>query len=391
MLVVRAGFGITYEPYNFWRDLRGDYPTQYAQNLTSPDTRAWTTTLEQGLPALPNPPQGDRLPMPLDAALITADPSFHKGYVESWNLTLEKQLGAWIASAGYVANRSVRQLSYLDANYALPGTGQQGQLLVQRFQRTANTQILGDLGMPKYDSLQARLSRRFQGYSVQVAYTYANSRAFASESSSSTPRIAIPAYWQLNYGPATQDLRHVVALSSVAEFPFGRGKRWVNDGLAAAILGGWQASTVASLHTGFPVSATAPATVLNAPGNANTADCLGSVDTIGRPTAWWSRANLADPNVVSPRTPRFGTCGVGILRGPGLINVDVGVARKFRISERFGLQFRADAMNLSNTPHFANPTGDVTNANFGVVTTVQNTGRAGIDQRLIRLGLRLGW
>jgi len=390
-LVIRTGFGIAYDPYNFGRDLRGNYPTQYAQNLSPPDTRGWITTLDQGLPPIPDPPQGSRLPMPLNAALITADPSFHKGYVESWNFTVEREVGPWVLTAGYVANRSIRQLSFLDANYALPGTGQQGQLLVQKFGRTANTQYLGTAGMPKYDSLQTRLNRRFRGYSLQVAYTWANSRAYATESSSSTPRIPIPADWRLNYGPASQDLRHVLAVSSVTELPFGKGKRWMRSGLGARVAGGWQTSAIAALHTGFPVTATAPATVLNAPGSSNTADCRGPIEKLGSPNAWWSRAGLADPNVVSPLTPRFGTCGVGVLRGPGLIDVDLGVQRMFHVTERLTLQFRADAMNLSNTPHFASPSADVTSANFGVVTAVQNTGRGGIDQRFVRLGLRLGW
>lgn len=150
-------------------------------------------------------------------------------------------------------------------------------------------------------------------------------------------------------------------------------------------------SAIARLQSGFKVSATAPATVLNATGSSNFADCLGPVDVIGNPNGWWSRTNLANPNTASPNTPRFGTCGAGILRGPGMINVDSGVTRRFRLAEQWTLQFRADALNLSNTPHFASPTGEITNANFGVVTAIQNRGRGGVDQRIVRFGLRLGW
>ncbi len=139
------------------------------------------------------------------------------------------------------------------------------------------------------------------------------------------------------------------------------------------------------------MNATSPATVLNAPGSSNTADCLGPPVKLGSPNLWWSPSTFANPNVVSPSTPRFGTCGWGVLRGPGLINVDLGILRTFHVKESLSLQVRGDAMNLSNTPHFASPTGDITNANFGVVTAVQNTGRGGLDQRIIRLGLRLGW
>ncbi len=389
--VVRTGYGLSYDPYNVGRDLRGNYPAQYAQNLIGPDTRAWITTLEQGLPSLPPPIEGDKLAMPLDAALLTADPSWHRGYVQSWNFTLERQFGTWIATAGYVGTRSVRHESFLDANYGLPGGGQASSVLVQKFKRTANTQILGTIGTPKYDGLQTRLSRRFRGYTVTAAYTYANTRSYASESSSSTPRIGLPSAGRLNYGPAPNDLRHVLAFTTAAQAPFGKGRRWASSGVAAQVLGGWQANLSMRMQTGFPVTAAAPSTVLNAPGSSNFADCLGPITTTGDPHGWWLKTNLANPNTVSPNTPRFGTCGAGVLRGPGLINADAGVTRTFRLHERFTLQFRTDAMNLSNTPHFANPTGDISNANFGVVTAVQNRGRAGIDQRIVRFGLRLGF
>jgi hypothetical protein len=74
-----------------------------------------------------------------------------------------------------------------------------------------------------------------------------------------------------------------------------------------------------------------------------------------------------------------------------LINFDLGLFRRFRITERFDLQFRAEALNVSNTPHFASPGANISSASFGVISGVQNTGREGVDQRLYRFGLRLGW
>jgi hypothetical protein len=390
-LVVRTGYGLTYDPFNIGRDLRGEYPTQYALTLPFPDTRAWSTTFEQGLPPVPAPPQGERLPMPLNAALLTTDQNYKRGYVQSWNFTLEKQFHRWVASAGYVATRSVRQSSFLHVNYGLPGTGNQGRLLFQKFGRSADTQIFGHIGMAKYDSLQARLQRRYQGFALDLSYTWSHSRGFKDEGSVGAPYVAIPAFWDKNYGPTDSDLRHNFAATGVVELPFGRGKRWAANGPAAALLGGWQLNAVAALQTGLPVTPTANATVLNAPNSGNFADCPGPVRKIGTPTLWWDPASLADPNRVDPRTPRFGTCGAGVLRGPGLINVDLGTFRRFSITERIDLQFRAEAFNISNTPHFANPAANISAANFGVISAVKNMGREGLDQRLIRVGLRLGW
>ena len=391
-LVLRAGYGITYDPFSLGRDLRANYPIQFVQNLSFDTSWSYSTTLDKGLPPSPVVPEQPRLPLPLTAAFITADTNFHRGYVQSWNMTLEKQLGNWVGSAGYVATRSIRQTAFLDANWADLGKGQAGQQLVQKFGRNAATTFIGHLGTVKYDSLQARLQRRFHGgYQVQTAYTWGHSLGYTDENSTSSPRVAIPAYWHKNYGPTTLDLRHNFVISGVAELPFGKGKRWARSGVGGALLGGWQVNALSRLSTGTPVTPTAPATTLNAPGSGQFADCLGPVAKIGSRTQWWDRTNLANPNAVDPNRARFGTCGAGVLRGPGLINVDMGIFRRIRITERFDLQIRGEGFNISNTPHFANPNADVSSSNFGLIGNVQNTGREGNDQRFFRVGLRIGF
>jgi hypothetical protein len=391
-LAARAGYGITYDPFSLGRDLRANYPIQYVQNLAFDTTWSYSTSLDQGLPATPIVAEKERLPLPLTAAFITADENFKRGYVQSWNFTLEKQLGSWIGSAGYVATRSIRQTAFLNANWADLGAGNAGQQLVKKFGRTAATTYIGSLPTNKYDSLQARIQRRFQGgYQIQFAYTWGHSIGYTPENSSSSPRVAHPVYWFKNRGSMPQDIRHNASISGVVELPFGKGKRWATSGIAAAALGGWQINTLARLNTGTPVTPTAPATTLNAPGSSQFADCLGPVAKIGERTRWWDRTNLADPNAVSPTTPRFGTCGVGVLRAPGLINVDMGVFRRVQLSERVNLQLRGEAFNISNTPHFASPNADISSSNFALIGNVQNTGREGNDQRFFRIGIRIGF
>ncbi len=391
-MVVRAGYGITYDPFSLARDLRANYPIQFVQNLAFDTARSYSTTLDAGLPATEIVPEQERLPLPLTAAFITADENFNRGYVQSWNLTMEKQLGQWVASAGYVATRSVRQTSFLNANWADLGTGNAGSVLVRKFGRTANTTFIGHLGTAKYDSLQTRLQRNFKGgYQVQFSYTWAHSLGYTAENSTSSPRVNHPAYWDKNYGSTPLDIRHNAVASGVFELPFGKGKRWAQSGVGAAILGGWQINALTRLSTGTPITVTAPGTTLNAPGSGQYADCLGPVTTIGERTQWWDASNLANPNAVDPGVARFGTCGTGTLRSPGLINLDMGVFRKIQVNERFSVQVRGEAFNVSNTPHFGNPNSDISSGNFGLINAVQNTGREGNDQRFFRVGIRVGF
>lgn len=389
-LVVRTGYGLTYDPFNLGRDLRGNLPTQFSLALAVPNSRSYSTTLEQGLPDIPAVEIAEQIEQPLTANVATMDGNYSRGYVQSWNFTLEKRIKSWIASTGYVATRSVRQSARLEANWGDIGTGNAGRVLRQAYGRTAGTLFWGALGTPKYDSLQARLTRRKAGNTFSLAYTWAHGRGFTDESSSAQPRARHPEFYGKNYGPLNEDIRHNLVVSNAFELPMGRGHSFASSGPAAAILGGWQINALASLRTGRPSTATAPNGSLNSAGSSQYADCLSPVRKVGTVEQWWDSASFANP-ATDGGPERFGTCGSNTLRGPGLINVDMGLFRKFTITERIDLQFRAEAFNISNTPHFANPNSNIGSSAFGEVTAVQNTGREGLDQRVFRFGLRLGW
>ncbi|PYU07682.1 MAG: hypothetical protein DMG33_04135, partial [Acidobacteria bacterium] len=73
------------------------------------------------------------------------------------------------------------------------------------------------------------------------------------------------------------------------------------------------------------------------------------------------------------------------LLGPGSVNFDFNLFRTFKLTERFNLQFRADAANLFNAPHFNNPVGSRSSSNFLHVTSAKN------DERQFRFGLRMSF
>ena len=81
----------------------------------------------------------------------------------------------------------------------------------------------------------------------------------------------------------------------------------------------------------------------------------------------------------------MGTSALGGLRGPGVVNVDLSVFRNFRAGERFNIQFRAEAFNFANVPHFDNPNASVESTNFTYITS------ALYDQRVVRFALRIGF
>jgi hypothetical protein len=183
----------------------------------------------------------------------------------------------------------------------------------------------------------------------------------------------------------------------------GRGKRWLNrGGLATAVASGWQVNGLFSAYTGTPFTVTGSSTSLNAPGNTQTADQIKPHVAI--PGGVGPGQSFFDPLAYASVTQvRFGTSGFDSLRGPGLVNLDFSLFRTFRVSERVRVQFRAQAFNFTNTPHFANPGSNVANlvlnangtvnnlGGFSVITATTGNGREGVDQRVFQLALRLSF
>lgn len=166
------------------------------------------------------------------------------------------------------------------------------------------------------------------------------------------------------------------------------------------MLGGWTVNSLAVFYSGLPFSVTASGTSLNMPGATQQADQVKPhVDILGSVGGAYF-----DPLAFAPiTTARFGNAAAYSIRGPGEVNMDLGIARVFKMGERTKLQFRAEGLNFTNTPHFANPGGNVSNlvknpdgtvkdlAGYTQIQSVANTGRDGIDERQFRFTLRLSF
>jgi hypothetical protein len=406
--VIRAGYGLTNDPFSLARPFRTNYPMLIIDNLEGANTFSPYNSrgIAAGIPPpqIPNPGNGI-ISVPPTYAAFTVDSKFKRGYVQSWNFTMQKQLGGgYVAQAGYVASRSTNAMAYLGINQGqIIGAGQAGRPLRQQFGRTADVTKPGPVGTNMYDSLQASLEKRFaQGMQLNVAYTWSKAITWADNNDSGLAVNAL-AYFDRNRTPANYDRTHNLQISQVWELPFGRGKKWATDGVMAAIAGGWQVNNILSFFTGTPFSVTSDGASLNMPGSSQTADQIKPevqiLGGVGRGTPYF------DPDAFARVTqPRFGNTGMNILRGPGFANWDFGVFRRFRITERFALQFRGEAFNFTNTPHFNNPGNNVANYNpsltdplrrFGgygeITSTFNGVGRDGFDERQFRVGLRLSW
>ncbi|MEO8662838.1 MAG: TonB-dependent receptor [Bryobacteraceae bacterium] len=392
--VIRAGYGITNDPYEGLEFVRANHPILIALTSRTANSLFPVSTLAQGIPAVTAPDPGNGIiDIPGSVGFTGYPKKFERGYIQSWNFTIQKQLPwGFAGQVGYVATHSTRQLANLDLNAGqIPGAGADGKPYYVKWGRDAQTTELRPIGTGHYDSLQTSLQRRFAaGLALTVNYTFGKSLNYV-DNSSYQPAIQALNYLNLNHSVVGFDRTHNLAMTSVWELPFGKGKRWLsNRGVGSALLGGWQANTILSLISGSPFTVYADGTSLNMPGNSQQADQVGPVvllGGIGADHPFYSQSSFAGVN-----EPRFGTSGFNILRGPGIINLDLGIFREFALTERFKLQFRAEAFNFTNTPHFDLPDSSVGDgADFMTITGVTNLAREGIDERQFRFGLKFSF
>jgi hypothetical protein len=406
--VIRAGYGVNYDPQplSFVRNLLGVYPQSLGYGLLAPpNANVPAGRLRDGLPPEPRPDiSGGVIGIDPTTGFFTPPDAYEMGYVESWNLTFEKQLPwGFIGQVGYVGTRQENILQTEDRNAGqVPGAGRSGQPLFVKFGRTANSSIIGNFGKNWYDGLQSTLTRGFaNGVQFNAAYTWSKAIGYCCDDlSDKNQAIQIPEYRHLNKALKGHDRAHVFTFSTVAELPFGSGKRLLTSGAAAKILGGWQVNGLVVAYSGTPFSVSASGTSLNAAGNTQRADQVKPTVQIlggtGPGQSWF------DPLAFAPVTAaRFGTAGFNTVRGPHHVNLDVALVRNFRFGDHAQVQVRAEALNATNTPHFSNPGSNVSNlqlnpdgsirnlAGYTEITSTTGTGREGIDERVFRLGLRV--
>jgi hypothetical protein len=225
--------------------------------------------------------------------------------------------------------------------------------------------------------LQIALNRPFtKGLFVKGAYTWSKAMNRQDDDGWASIDFNHPSVLHKNYGPAGYDRTHMFQLGFVAELPGGKG----GSGPINAVIRNWSLNGVFSRVSGTPFTVTASGASVNAPGNAQTADLVKAPNKLG---GIGSGNPYYDPTSWAPVTEvRFGNTGRNSVRGPGWTNLDLSLFRRFPIG-RFALEGRVEAFNVTNTPHFRNPNGDVGSSGFMTITGAQG------DERQIRLGLRL--
>jgi hypothetical protein len=380
--VIRGGYGMTVSPMPLSRPLRGWYPLAVDQVFVGPNRFVPFGTLEEGIPLFYGPDLSTGVVDLPNTASMTSPYRDHvnRGYIQSWNLTYEHRL-PWDTSlsTSYVGTMTTHQLGFYDINAAGAGEGWAGAPLFERFGRTVWTDRFDGWLSANYHSLQVALNKPFsKGFFIKGAYTWSKAMNCTNDDGWASVGWNHPSVLYKNYGPASYDRTHVFQLAFVAALPFGRE----GSGVLAAVAKDWVLNGLVSAFTGPPFTVFASDASVNAPGNWQSADLVGTPTRLGGIGA---DDPYYDPSAWAPVTEvRFGNTGRNSVRAPGWWNIDLGVFRRFPIG-RVTLEARVEAFNLTNTPHFNTPNSNVNSPGFMTITSAQP------DERQIRLGLRVGF
>jgi hypothetical protein len=393
--VLRGGFGIFY-----FLD-RGGIDNQLAQN--PPFSGQYTLNYTDGVrinlqgqaPAnTANPTAAGMIPMPSKGPLQIdlASPAgvsvvdYPKNDVNSsakqWNVQIQREFDANTSlSVGYVGSHGDNLMSRFNLNRQTYNQAAG----VKPFPQLGNVFLSITDGISTYNSLQTEFRRRLaNGVQFSAAYTWSHTIDDSPGTlDTQDGHVDFFNFQTRERANSLVDVRHRFVFTAIYELPFGHGKSWGSsfNGFEQAFLGGWQLLPVLTFQSGMPFD------IDDTSQQPNTRpDLIGSLHQTDSINKWFDTSAFAHPPQVGGVFTRPGTAPRDPFTGPGRKFLDLTISKNFKIGERFNTEFRTAFYNLANTPQFSNPTGSITDGNFGKVRGIQLG-----SERQIEFALRLSF
>ncbi len=349
-------------------------------------------------------------------------------YAESWNLSVERQVGKGVFSVSYAGSDGIHLYDIANVNTAkygsvLLGDARAANRLNYQY---SNMNFRSDNGLSRYDAMNVKyavnnLANR--GLSLTANYTYSHSldnlsSTFSDGYVSNYHLGYLDAFNpRLDYGNSDFDIRHRLSLAASWEVPYMKNS---SNAFARTVLGGWGLGTILSIRSGSPF------TIYDCT-NFNGTSCPNYVPAAGTKIARTGTPTLSDTtqptnlfNYISlPLTNIGDALGVPSCTGldhagctysssgapypdrsqffgPGFWNLDMSFYKTFKLTERFGLQFRGEFYNIFNhhNQYITNGNLDISSLSTPFIQTEKGgpSGTAGTstdERRNIQLGLRL--
>src|ERR1700722_9168112 len=401
--VVRGGFGMTYERiqgndmYNGAVNPPGDpNPTLNNVSLQNPGmsisgASAGSTITAANLPVLPLGVTGIAVHYPTPVSF-------------QYSAGVQQGIGAnAVLNVSYVGSQGRRENYYQALNLpplsSLPAEVAAGSLNFETltYPGYGNMRLAYNGANSSYNSLQSSLTGTVKrDLHLQISYTLAKAMdATTSTGSGGDLENATNPYagWRYDWGPSFYDRHNVFFANFVYDLPVFRN---ASNRLVKGTLGGWEFSGIITEEQGAPLNIVYSGRAGGSGGNtarsviANSATRPNVTGSISYPktVAQWFNTSVFTPPPCTTGPDCYGNLGFDAVRGPGHNNFDLSLLKNFAFTERFHLEFRAEAFNVWNHPEFEG------NANLGGISTNLGAGDFGqvknaYDGRQLQLGLKL--
>ena len=306
---------------------------------------------------------------------------------QQWSISLQQAIGKdSVLEVAYVGSAASHLTTSVEANPAVY-TGAASTLANLQSRRLfpliGSINAIANILNSNYNGLQISFNRRYShGLSIQTAYTFSKALGVVGGQGEGSNGPRDYRNYRLDYGPLGADRRHNFVSSVLWNLP------WFNSAqnvVVRKVLGGWQASTILTSLSGEPL------TVRSGRDNALTGIASDTADVIGdwrladsrsksdKIMKWFNPAAFAQN-----ATGTVGNGGIGILRGAGNFNCDIGISKSVKFGERKEVQLKSSLFNAFNHANLGNPNTTATAAAFGRITGASTP-------RVVEFGLKMSF
>jgi hypothetical protein len=406
--VVRGGYGMFLGGdilNNLRNNLSNQFPFSINQNFTGVNATPNLVSLQT-----PFPSERETITGTTAVNGFTMDPK--QAYLQSWNLTIERELfGGTAIELDYRGSKGTHLQRLYDFNQPFRNLSSfvAGEGFARPIPEWDTINIFNTGSNSIYNAFNASWRRRSRGGLFwRVNYSFSKSIDDASQANGQSNGGFAGALdsrnLRLDRGRSDWDRRHVFTLVGNVNLPFGRGRRWGTTwkGIVEGVLGGWQLSGTTTAYSGSPFTVESVTPNLNLGGSARPNRVRnGAIAKNASPGKkgvdfyWYDLSAFEGvPCYIAPGTVApagcsdsqfgfqpfgFGNAGRNILDGPGLFSTDAALAKNFRINENHNLQFRLESFNALNRTNFiiTAPMTQFDSLTGGLLSQVGAVGRGG--------------
>jgi hypothetical protein len=310
-------------------------------------------------------------------APATVDHGFENGLVQSWNLTVQRELAHNFAvMAGYFGSKAAHLI--IQRNINQPDNGARPFPAVSQTSTVLPGTPLGNImqtestGNSNYNALWVTASRPFAGgLQIHASYTWSKSLDYNSLSSQG---VVVQDSYNLrgDRGLSDFDALQRFVFAAIYDLPSHHSRLTQN----------WQVSVLVQAQSGNPVNIVMSNSTITGVGNTLRPNVVGPIRVAGSVDHWFDTSVFLAGST-------FGNLGRNVVIGPGFNNTDFSIIKNTDVNERMRVQFRAEIFDLLNHANLGQPGNVMGSPGFGRITSTRlPTGESG-SSRQVQFGIKL--